>query len=147
MNLRKYTPRADKKVLIIFAGVMWCGVGVMLLHYSVLWILQATLLPAIIFSVAGMAAAGVIYRFGFLRLAMKNLKRLLPLEEKKCLFSFMTWKSYLIVPVMVTMGIMLRHSPIPRLWLSIVYNGIGLALFFSGLKYITTLRRPESVIS
>jgi len=31
------------------------------------------------------------------KIADKNLNRLLPLTEKKCIFSFMTWKSYLIV--------------------------------------------------
>ena len=47
----------------------------------------------------------------------------------------MTWKSYLIVPVMVSMGIFLRHSPVPKEYLSIIYTGIGLGLFLSGTHY------------
>jgi hypothetical protein len=70
-----------------------------------------------------------------LKLAKKNLERLLPLTEKKCIFSFMTWKSYLIVPVMVSMGIFLRHSSMPREYLSLIYSGIGLGLFLSGIRY------------
>jgi hypothetical protein len=77
-----------------------------------------------------------IHHFGFLKIADKNLNRLLPLTEKKCLFSFMTWRSYLIVLVMVSMGIALRHSSIPKPYLSILYNGIGLALFLSGIRYL-----------
>ena len=48
----------------------------------------------------------------------------------------MTWRSYLIVLVMVSMGIALRHSPIPKKYLSVLYNGIGLALFLSGIRYL-----------
>jgi hypothetical protein len=76
-----------------------------------------------------------IHHFGFLKIADKNLKRLLPLTEKKCVFAFMTWRSYFIVVIMVSMGIGLRHSSIPKQYLSILYNGIGLALFLSGIRY------------
>jgi hypothetical protein len=37
---------------------------------------------------------------------------------------------------MVSMGIALRHSAIPKQYLSILYNGIGLALFLSGTRYL-----------
>jgi hypothetical protein len=60
----------------------------------------------------------------------------LPVTSKKCIFSFMTWRSYLIVLVMVSMGIALRHSALPKDYLSILYNGIGLALFLSGIRYL-----------
>jgi hypothetical protein len=47
----------------------------------------------------------------------------------------MSGKSYLIVIIMISMGIALRHSSIPKRYLSILYNGIGLALFLSGIRY------------
>jgi hypothetical protein len=77
-----------------------------------------------------------VHHFGFLKIADKNLNRLLPLTEKQSPFAFMTWKSYLIVLIMVSMGIALRHSSIPKRYLSILYNGIGLALFLSGIRYL-----------
>jgi hypothetical protein len=76
-----------------------------------------------------------IHHFGFLKIADKNLNRLLPLTEKRCVFSFITWRSYGIILIMVSMGIALRHSSIPKRYLSILYNGIGLALFLSGIRY------------
>jgi hypothetical protein len=76
-----------------------------------------------------------IHHFGFLKIADKNLNRILLLKEKQNPFYFMTFKSYLIVLVMVSMGIALRHSAIPKRYLSILYNGIGLALFLSGIRY------------
>jgi len=61
------------------------------------------------------------------------------MEGKKCAFSFMTWKSYMIVAVMVTMGTLLRHSAIPKTYLSILYIGIGLSLILSSIRYLRVL--------
>src|SRR5664280_3348083 len=136
MDLRKFTPVVDKKILVLLPGIMWCGVGVMLISFSVSWLSPYPGNVEFFYFLAGFLAAMPIHHFGFLRIADKNLKRLLPLTEKKCLFSFMTWKSYIIVMIMVSMGIALRHSSIPKMYLSILYNGIGLALFLSGIRYL-----------
>jgi len=136
-KLMRFRPAVDKKVLVLMAGTMWCGVGMMLISYAVSWLIIADIVNQLIFGLAGLAAAMPIHFLGFKRLADKNLARLLPLTEKKCIFSFMTWKSYLIVPIMVSMGIFLRHSSIPKLFLSIIYNGIGLGLFLSGIRYFS----------
>jgi len=131
----KLRPAVDKKILVLMAGVMWCGVGAMLISYSVSWLSSFPGKSQLIFGSAGFLAAMPIHHFGFLRLADKNLARLLPMTEKKCFFSFMTWKSYLIVPVMVSMGIFLRNSPLQKEYLSVIYTGIGLGLFLSGIRY------------
>lgn len=129
----------DKRILISLAGLMWCGVGVMLIRYAVTWLTVLSVKTQIIFFSIGFLVALPIHLFGFSKIAGKNLNRLLPMEVKKCVFSFMTWKSYLIVLFMVSLGITLRHSSLPKQYLSIVYNGIGLALFLSGTKYLKAL--------
>jgi len=136
MNFRKFTPSVDKRVLVLLAGLMWCGVGIMLVRYAVTWLSPLGIRVSGIYFAAGFIAAMPVHHFGFLRIADKNLNRLLPLTQKRCLFSFMTWRSYLIVLVMVSMGIALRHSSIPKRYLSVLYNGIGLALFLSGIRYL-----------
>jgi hypothetical protein len=135
MNIRKFTPLVDKKILVLLAGLMWCGVGVMLIRFAVSWLATYNWKEQGLYYAIGFLAAMPIHHFGFLKIADRNLNRLLPIAEKKCIFSFMTWKSYLIVLVMVSMGIALRHSSIPKRYLSILYNGIGLALFLSGIRY------------
>ena len=131
----KFNPAVDKKILVLLAGAIWCGIGLMLLRFSLVWLSMFEIKTQFIFGAAGLIAAFPIYYFGFLKLADKNLVRLLPLKEKRCIFSFMTWKSYLIVPVMVAVGVLLRHSPLPKQYLSIIYTGIGIGLFLSGLRY------------
>jgi len=78
----------------------------------------------------------LVHHFLFLKIVDKNIARILPMVEKKCLFSFITWKSYMIIIVMVTMGTLLRHSTFPKQYLAILYVGIGLALMLSSLRYI-----------
>jgi hypothetical protein len=135
IKIQKFNPAVDKKILVLLAGLMWCGVGVMLISFAVTWLSIYEGSGRVIFYISGFLAAMPIHHFGFLKIADKNLGRLLPITEKKCLFSFMTWRSYLIVLVMVSMGIALRHSAIPKQYLSVLYNGIGLALFLSGIRY------------
>ena len=135
MNIRKFTPSVDKRILVLLAGLMWCGVGILLIRFAVSWLTPYNGREQGLFYAIGFLAAMPIHHFGFLKIADKNLNRLLPMTEKKCVFSFMTWKSYIIVLIMVSMGIALRHSSIPKLYLSILYNGIGLALFLSGIRY------------
>jgi hypothetical protein len=135
MDKKNFSPSVDKSILILLAGLMWCGVGIMLIRYAVSWLSICTVKEQVIFYSAGFLAAMPIHHFGFLKIADKNINRLLPLTEKMSPFSFMTPKSYLIVIVMVSMGIGLRHSSIPKKYLSLLYNGIGLALFLSGIRY------------
>ncbi len=133
MKISNFKPVVDKKVLVFLAGLMWCGVGAMLVRFAVTWL--SAFHGKMVFYSAGALMAMPIHHFGFLKIANKNLNRLMPLTEKKCVFSFMTGRSYIIVLVMVIMGITLRHSGVPKNYLSILYLGIGLALFLSGLRY------------
>lgn len=133
--MKHFNLLVDKSVLILMAGLMWCGVGVMLIRYAVSWLAICTLKEQMVFYFLGFLAAMPIHHFGFLKIADKNINRILPLTEKKNPFTFMTVKSYFIVIVMVSMGIALRHSAIPKKYLSLLYNGIGLALFLSGIRY------------
>jgi hypothetical protein len=135
MHIKDLNPVVDKKILILLAGVMWCGVGIMLMCFAITWLNHYEGKETYLFYTAGFLSAMPIHHFGFLKLADKNLNRLLPLAGKNCVFSFMTGKSYFIVLIMVSMGIALRHSSIPKQDLSILYNGIGLALFLSGIRY------------
>jgi hypothetical protein len=135
MDIRKFNPAVDKSVLILMAGLMWCGVGIMLMRYAISWLSSYSAREQVIFYTIGFLAAMPIHHFGFLKIADKNLNRILALTEKTSPFSFMTWKSYIIVLIMVSMGIALRHSSLPKRYLSVLYNGIGLALFLSGIRY------------
>ncbi len=136
MKRDKYKPAVDKRVLVLLAGFMWIGVGTMLLSYAFSWMDTSQGTSAFAFVGIGVVMALAIHHFGFLRIVDTNLRRILPMAGKKCIFSFMTWKSYIIVAVMVTMGVLLRQSSVPRPFLSVLYIGIGLSLILSSVRYL-----------
>ena len=130
------TFKADKKYLVLVAGIIWCGVGIMLMTFAETWLGRYTGKGVSLFYAAGFLAALPIHLFGFSKLADRNMARLLEINERRSIFSFITVKSYLTIIFMVALGFTLRHSSIPKQYLSVIYNGIGLGLFLSGLKYI-----------
>jgi hypothetical protein len=138
-KIDKIRPAVDKSALIFLSFFVWVVVGTMLLLFAYTWLKASQDNSSFLFVCAGVGAALVIHHFGFLKIVDKNLGRILPMEGKKCAFSFMTWKSYIIVVVMVTMGTLLRHSAIPKTYLSILYIGIGLSLILSSIRYLRVL--------
>jgi len=142
-NREKFKPAVEKSILLLLAGVMWIAVGTMLLSFSYHWIHASRDEHSLLFIATGVILALVIHHFGFLRVVDKNLRRILPMKGKKCVFSFMTWKSYVTVGFMILLGILLRHSPIPKPYLSIIYTGIGLALILSSVRYLRALLKQR----
>lgn len=140
-KLEKYKPAAEKNLLVLMAGIICCGVGIMLLVLAFSWLEADADSNIYLFGGVGLVLALLVHHFGFLRIVDKNLKRIIPMKGKKCVFSFITWKSYLLIIVMMTMGIMLRHSSIPKPYLAIIYTAIGLALIFSSFRYMRVFIR------
>ncbi len=116
-------------------GFVWICVGIMLLGFAYHWLAASSQISPLPFVSAGIVLAMLIHHFGFLRIVDRNLGRILPVEEKRCIFAFMPWKSYITIAIMVGMGRLLRHSSLPKPYLSIVYIGIGLALILSSVRY------------
>ena len=140
-RIDRIKPAVDKNVLIFLSGLVWVGVGTMLLSISYSWLQSSQTGYPLLFAGVGIAAALMIHHFGFLRIVDKNLGRLLPMQGKRCVFSFMPWKSYLLVAIMVTMGMVLRRSSIPKMYLSVFYIAMGLSLILSSVRYLRVFLR------
>ena len=141
MFFKRIKPAASKYWLIGLAGLMWSTVGLMLCSMAYCWLKKVDCLTALPLGLFGIILSLAAYRFGFSGIARKNINRICLLPEKGCIFAFQAWKSYLIIVVMVTLGIILRHSPIPKHYLAIVYTTIGGALLLSSLHYYRKLWR------
>lgn len=136
-SLYRFTPAAHKNWLHLLAGALWLGVGVMLTAIATGWLKPLTIPSELVVLAAGILLAGLIYFFGFSRLALKNIRRISAYaKEKVCLFAFQEWKSYPLVASMIALGIYLRiYSPVPKPLLAVLYFGLGGGLFFSSLHY------------
>jgi hypothetical protein len=144
--MQSLTPAADKRWLLLLAGLMWSGVGLMLCNLAYGWLKPVEVGEAMWKALAGILLALAIYRFGFSKFADKNIRRIDNyVNDKVCIFAFQEWTSYPLVVVMVSMGIGLRKfSPIPKPWLAIMYIGIGGSLFLASFHYYLNLFKLNS---
>jgi len=122
---------------------MWSLVGLMLCWLALNWYLVLNIGEHWSYVLGGLLLALPIHRFGFSMIAISNIKRIRLLPEKPCLFAFMSWWNYPLVAFMISLGLVMRHSPIPKSYLGILYIGIGGGLFLSSLRYYRTLGHTE----
>jgi hypothetical protein len=138
-EIEKWKPGVPKSSLLLIAGIIWLGIGAMMDGMAYSWIRTRDLKEVLSVSATGFVLALFIHHFGFLRLVDKNLGRILPMKGRRCVFSFMPWKSYGLIGIMIIMGSLLRHSPIPKIYLAVVYMAIGTALILSSVRYLRYL--------
>ncbi|KPK33480.1 MAG: hypothetical protein AMK70_09425 [Nitrospira bacterium SG8_35_1] len=134
-KLKKFDPAVDKRILIALSGTIWTFVGIILCNLSLNWLLDSAGEDLLVIAAAGIVAALLIGYFGFLKIVNRNIDRIVAKPSKVCIFAFQPWKSYFIVIIMITLGIFLRSSPVPKKYLSIIYSGFGGAMILSSLKY------------
>lgn len=133
--LIRYNPAVTNRWLIVLAGATWGIVGLLLCRYSYGWLSPLQFDHAILFALVGAAISIVVHRYGMSKIARKNIDRLVAISGKKCIFGFLTWKSYAIIALMVTMGVTLRHSAVPKDYLSLLYTSMGGALLLGSIQY------------
>lgn len=135
-KIDRLKPAVSRRFLLFLAGFIWFSVGTMLLVWACLWLSDVHRALCWLYVGIGVVAAVLVHRFGFHRIAAKNINRILPMQDRQCVFSFFTWKSYFLIIVMITLGRVCRHSSIPKPYLAVVYITMGLALILSSFKYI-----------
>jgi len=121
--------------LYVLAGGLWLVVALLLWAITIPWLKPLGAVPLAGVLAAGLVIAALISRFGFSRLARRNILRLDGLGERASVFAFQPGKSYFVILLMMAMGWTLRHSPLPKPVMAAVYVGIGGGLLLAGLAY------------
>jgi hypothetical protein len=143
MTLEKLKPAVSKYLLMALAGLMWSVVGITLCRLGYIWLKAVYWTKALSLGSLGLILSLIVYRFGFSKIALKNIARLCLLSDKTCIFAFQAWKSYLLILFMVMLGITLRQSPLPRHFLAVIYLTIGGGLFFSSFHFYRRIWRVK----
>ncbi len=139
MTLDHLKPRASRSFLLLLSGLMWSVVGILLCRLAVSWYITLGFIEHIFWFSLSIPTALAIYFFGFSRLARVNIARIQDLPPKPCIFAFMQWWNYPLVIFMISLGIWMRHSTIPKQYLGILYFGLGAALFLASILYYWAL--------
>ncbi len=133
--LYKYNPAVPNRWHIALAGLTWASVGLLLCTYSYGWLSPLEPTRELVFALFGFAISILVYVYGMSKIAKKNLERLISIADRKCVFGFLTWKSYANIALMVTMGITLRHSSVSKDYLSLIYTSMGSSLLMGSYRY------------
>jgi len=107
---------------------LWTVVGLGLLTLGLIWCFAVRLPWPFVLAVLGIAACSLNGRFVLRRLAEKNAARVVRRGDGHCLGGFLSVKTWLLVAVMMTSGILLRRSGVPHPILGVLYSAIGTAL-------------------
>jgi hypothetical protein len=128
-------PTVARRFLLLIAGLLWSGVGILLCSMAGGWLLHTPWPTNMLGAGVGIASGILIYRYGFSRIALKNIERISRKPEQVCLFAFQAWRSYLLITVMMALGFILRHSGLPRYILAVIYSAVGSGLTLSSILY------------
>ncbi len=134
-------PTVSRRWLFLLAGIMWTGVGVMLLARAWIWLSALPLSWEIGLILVSAVIAVLFYKFMFTKTVNKNIRRVCGLPDPVCLFAFNSPKGYILIVFMITLGIMLRRSGLDTRILAFVYASMGGALLLASLHFYGQFHR------
>lgn len=121
--------------LFAIAGALWTGVGLLLCVRAIDWLLPLSTVVEVSTELAGVIVAGFAYPAAFAKVVRKGIARINGLSNPVSLFAFTAWKGYLMIGGMISLGILLRGSAIPKYYLSVPYTAMGLSLLAGSVQY------------
>jgi hypothetical protein len=134
-------PAAKARTHLFAAAGLWTLVGLGLSTLGFIWCFAARLPWPFVLAALGIVAGSLKGRFVLRRLAEKNAARVIRRGDGHCLGGFLSVKTWLLVAVMMTSGILLRRSGVPHPILGVLYSAIGTALLAGSLPLWGALRR------
>jgi hypothetical protein len=145
--LSKLHPAVPRRWLFAIAGMLWAGVGVLLYTRAIFWLGGLALSAALSMNAVAIILAFVGYTSLFYRIVQRNIARIGTLPEHVCAFAFTAWRGYIIMGGMVVLGLTLRNSSIPKIYLSVPYGAMGGMLLIGSTRFFrrffTSLRGQE----
>jgi hypothetical protein len=134
--LQLLTPRVPRRTLLFIAALVWTFAGSMLFLKGMGMVRSNP--NHLILVITGSVIGGLLFYLAvFSKISLKHTRRIINLQnEKPCFFSFFNLKSYLLMSLMISSGIILRTTGIvaPK-YLSVVYLTMGVPLFISAFRF------------
>lgn len=121
-------PGAGRVTHLFLAPLLWTSIGIMLMVRGWGWIEPgyAKLLVLVAFGIGTAKSVFVLNKT-----VKRGAQRIISMEDGTCLGAVYSWKTWLLVGLMVTFGITMRKLIEPGMIIGTIYMAIGWALFFS----------------
>ncbi|MGN0368923.1 MAG: hypothetical protein ACI4EW_00075 [Butyrivibrio sp.] len=126
--------KVKKNTLLLIACLVWTAAGINILRIGLVTYPPYVSLLNILLSVV---VFSVFQYFIFGRLVKKHTARIQGYEEERQFFlKFFDVKSFIIMAVMMTGGILLRTTGIaPVRFIAVFYTGLGASLLLAGILF------------
>jgi hypothetical protein len=126
--LARLKPGVSRRLRLLLAAAAWTVVGLVLLITGARWSLGAEPgLHPVLFAAAvavGLAKAAFVLRHA----ANRVIRRILEGGDDRCIGGFFSWRTWILVAIMIIAGGLLRRSDISHPLVGLVYVVIGTAL-------------------
>ena len=133
--ISKLNPAVPRYYLFGLAGAFWTFAGLVLCARAILWLNVFPLSIEIALETTSIAVAIIGYLFLFFKVVQKNIDRIGQLPENACVFAFTDWQGYVMIALMITVGITLRNTSIPKYFLAVPYTAMGTILLIGSAKF------------
>ncbi|MFI5250860.1 MAG: hypothetical protein ACHQQQ_00385 [Bacteroidota bacterium] len=129
------TPLVPRRWLFFCSGIVWTCAGLILCGKAIDWL---TLLPfntGLPLESTAILIAGSGYFWGFTKIVQRNVNRINQLPDLAPLHLFIAPRGYIMILIMVSTGITLRNSPLPKVYLTIPYLAMGGVLLIGSVRF------------
>jgi hypothetical protein len=133
--ISKLNPAVPRYYLFGLAGAFWTFAGLMLCARAILWLDSFSLSTELALEASSIAIAILGYLFLFVKVVQKNIDRIGQLPDQACVFAFTAWQGYIMIALMITIGITLRNTSIPKYFLAVPYTAMGAILLIGSVKF------------
>ena len=134
--LHKYKPSVSKQNLLIIAGMAWTTAGGILAGRGLNYLVEHSHYLGWRLA-GGLFFGGLFYLLLFAKISRKHILRIRGLAiPYPCAFSFFNLRSYIMMAVMITSGILMRRfDVINKEWLYNFYVTMGVPLLISASRF------------
>jgi len=127
-TIRRFKPGVARKVHVFSAALLWTLIGGLLLYRGVGYLVQGGAfwpgLPALV--------VGTLKSYFILdKSARSGLHRISNFSDNTCIGAVYSWKTWLVVLLMMAFGILVRNTSLPALLKGAVCIAIGWSLLYS----------------
>ena len=119
---------ASRSVHLFVAAILWTVVGVSLISRGIVWLNGVESLWIVI---PALIVGTVKSLFMLDKSAKKSVDRIIATRDGRCLGGVYSFKTWLLVLVMMAAGCLMRNSSLPKEFLGLFYVSIGWGLLFS----------------
>ena len=131
----RLNPAIPRRYLFVLGGILWTSAGALLCVRAAIWLDVFPFQTELALESISLVLAALGYSFLFSRLVQKNIDRIHGLPERACMFAFTAWRGYIMIALMITIGITLRSTSIPKYYIAIPYTAMGSMLLIGSIRF------------